>query len=221
MLPSDAQQRKDIPIYRGFIKYFPDAIVEVTKLSVKGSKQHHGDKVWWDKSKSSDELDALMRHLLEGDWVCVAWRAMANLQRECDERKRTQEIALKFGELYPQLCPIEEAEDTYSPFDFECSLYIIEIKARDTDYPDWVIEQIKVTKNSQIAKEKGKDFLYLTEFGGTGYVYNITKLLARDYDFRWQVKRMPETTEFSRTNWVDKDVGFLLKEDATIIKLEV
>ena len=70
-----------------YIKYFPDAIVEVTKLSVKGSQQHHGDKVWWDKSKSSDELDALMRHLIEGDWAAVAWRAMANLQRECDDKK--------------------------------------------------------------------------------------------------------------------------------------
>jgi hypothetical protein len=92
VLPEDAQDRKDIPIYRGFIEYFPDAIVEVTKLSVRGSKQHHPDgKVWWDKSKSSDELDALMRHLLEGDWASVAWRAMANLQRSCDERKRTED----------------------------------------------------------------------------------------------------------------------------------
>ena len=90
MLPTDAQERKDIPIYRGFIKYFPDAIVEVTKRSVEGSRQHHGDKVWWDKSKSSDELDSLMRHMLEGDWSAVAWRAMANLQRECDESKRLQ-----------------------------------------------------------------------------------------------------------------------------------
>jgi len=29
--------------------------------------------------------------LLEGDWAAVAWRAMANLQRECDERKGTQD----------------------------------------------------------------------------------------------------------------------------------
>ena len=64
MLPEDAQQRKDIPIYTGFIKYFPDAIIEVTKRSVEGSRQHHGDKVWWDKSKSKDELDSLMRHAL-------------------------------------------------------------------------------------------------------------------------------------------------------------
>ncbi len=87
MLPTDSSQRKRIPVYTGFIKYFPDAIVEVTKQSVEGSMQHHGDKVWWDKSKSQDELDALMRHLLEGDWAAVAWRAMANLQRECDVQK--------------------------------------------------------------------------------------------------------------------------------------
>ena len=87
MLPTDAKQRKSIPIYTGFIKYFPDAIVEVTKQSVTGSKQHHGDKVWWDKSKSKDELDSLMRHMLEGDWAAVAWRAMANLQRELDKKK--------------------------------------------------------------------------------------------------------------------------------------
>ena len=91
MLPTDSSQRKRIPVYTGFIKYFPDAMIEVTKQSVSGSKQHHGDEVWWDKSKSKDELDSLMRHLLEGDWAAVAWRAMANLQRECDERKGTQD----------------------------------------------------------------------------------------------------------------------------------
>jgi len=87
ILPTDSKERKAIPVYTGFIKYFPDAMIEVTKQSVAGSKQHHGDKVWWDKSKSQDELDSLMRHLLEGDWAAVAWRAMANLQRECDVQK--------------------------------------------------------------------------------------------------------------------------------------
>tara|TARA_X000000950_G_scaffold232204_1_gene281065 strand:- start:43 stop:321 length:279 start_codon:yes stop_codon:yes gene_type:complete len=88
MLPEDAQARKNIPIYRGFIKYFPDAIIEVTKLSCKGNQQHHPNAdLHWDKSKSTDELDALMRHMLEGDWAAVAWRAMANLQRECDAKQ--------------------------------------------------------------------------------------------------------------------------------------
>ena len=89
-LPTDAQERKAIPVYRGFIKYFPDAIVEVTKCSVRGNNQHHPDKdVHWDKSKSTDELDSMMRHLLEEDWAAVAWRAMANLQRECDKKKES------------------------------------------------------------------------------------------------------------------------------------
>lgn len=86
MLPQDPKKRKQIPIYSGFINYFPDAIIEVTKLSVAGSKQHHPDaKLHWDKSKSGDELDAMMRHLLEKDYASVAWRAMANLQREIEK----------------------------------------------------------------------------------------------------------------------------------------
>ncbi len=85
MLPTDASARKAIPVYSGFINYFPDAIAAVAQLSYEGNQQHHPDKpLHWDKSKSSDELDALMRHLLEGDWVAVAWRAMANLQRELE-----------------------------------------------------------------------------------------------------------------------------------------
>ena len=38
----------------------------------------------WAKEKASDELDAMMRHLLEEDWTAVAWRALANLQRQSD-----------------------------------------------------------------------------------------------------------------------------------------
>ena len=89
IIQGSAEERKNIPVYRGFIRYFPDAIVEVTKRSVEGNGQHHPDKdIFWDKSKSADELDALMRHLIEGDWAAVAWRALAHLQRECDKKKR-------------------------------------------------------------------------------------------------------------------------------------
>ena len=47
----------------------------------------------WDRSKSGDELDALARHLLEAgcrdtDGVLhsakVAWRALANLEKELE-----------------------------------------------------------------------------------------------------------------------------------------
>ena len=88
-LPSDAQKRKSIPVYTGFIKYFPDAIVEISKVSLKGGIQHGQtpETLHWDRSKSGDELDAMMRHLIDEDWAQVAWRALANLQKQI-ERSR-------------------------------------------------------------------------------------------------------------------------------------
>jgi hypothetical protein len=82
-LPTDAAERKEHVIYSGFIKYFPHAIAAVSHLSYKGNQQHHPDKpLHWDMSKSTDELDAMMRHVIDEDWVQVAWRALANLERK-------------------------------------------------------------------------------------------------------------------------------------------
>lgn len=101
-LPTDAAARKAIPIYSGFIKYFPDAIAAVAELSRKGNDQHNpGKPLHWDRSKSGDEMDALMRHLLDDaagvpvdtDGVehltKTAWRAMAALQKHL-ERGRNE-----------------------------------------------------------------------------------------------------------------------------------
>lgn len=89
--------RKEYPVYTGVIKYFPDALMEVSKVSRIGNEQHHPDKpLHWDKSKSMDHLDALTRHLLnaeelDNDGVLhlakVAWRALAALQDKIDKDK--------------------------------------------------------------------------------------------------------------------------------------
>ena len=89
--------RKEYPVYTGVIKYFPDALMEVSKVSRIGNEQHHPDKpLHWDKSKSMDHLDALTRHLLnaeelDNDGVLhlakVAWRALAALQDKVDKDK--------------------------------------------------------------------------------------------------------------------------------------
>jgi hypothetical protein len=86
-LPTDAAIRKRIPIYSGFLKYFPRAVAAVAELSHIGNNQHNpGKPLHWDRSKSGDEADALMRHLMECDAVDkdgvphavkVAWRGMA------------------------------------------------------------------------------------------------------------------------------------------------
>ena len=85
ILPTDAKERKAIPVYSGVIRYFPDALVAIAQLSQRGNDQHNpGTALHWDRSKSGDELDAMMRHVVEEDWVAVAWRALANLQKQIE-----------------------------------------------------------------------------------------------------------------------------------------
>ena len=134
-------------------------------------------------------------------------------------KEKERQIAWKLAELYPVLGEMIEPKDQYSPYDFECKFYIIEVKARDVDYPDWLIEKIKFDKNLELSNKMDKEFLYLTEYAGIGYIYNVNKLVANNYHFKWQKKMLPQTTEFSRKNWVEKEVGFLDKESARKVRL--
>jgi len=96
-LPTDAKERKNVPIATGVIDYFPDAIVDIAILSRIGNDQHNpGKPLHWDRSKSGDESDALMRHFMERGTVDtdgvrhstkVAWRALALLQKEIENDK--------------------------------------------------------------------------------------------------------------------------------------
>ena len=90
----NADARKTFPVYSGFVKYFPDAMAKIAHISWLGNEQHHpGTPLHWDRSKSADESDAMMRHLIDytksGDieeLTKVVWRAMAWLQKvaECE-----------------------------------------------------------------------------------------------------------------------------------------
>jgi len=99
-ISKEAQARKDVPVYSGFIKYFPLAIMEVAKLSKIANDQHNpGEPLHWAKEKSTDEPDAMMRHLIDHargeefdtDGVRhltkVCWRACALLQRTLENEK--------------------------------------------------------------------------------------------------------------------------------------
>lgn len=92
LVSSESESRKSQPVFTGVVKYFPDALKYVSKVSKKGNDQHHSDKpLHWDKSKSTDNEDALARHLIDhsqdpvdDDGLLhlgkVAWRALAALQ---------------------------------------------------------------------------------------------------------------------------------------------
>ena len=93
-LPTDAQERKTYPIATGVLDYFRDALVEVAHVSFIGNEQHNpGTKIHWDRSKSADEADALIRHFVERGTLDkdgirhsakMAWRALALLQKELE-----------------------------------------------------------------------------------------------------------------------------------------
>lgn len=93
------KERKGTPVYTGVLLYFPNAIREVSKASKAGNDQHHpGTPLHWDKSKSKDEADALVRHLMDhhenpmdDDGVLhlakTAWRSLAILERYLTNNK--------------------------------------------------------------------------------------------------------------------------------------
>lgn len=81
----DSAKRKEYPVYSGCLNYFPDAIAEVCRLSFKANQKHNpGEALHWSKGKSSDHKDCIARHLIDGDPISLAWRALANLQTELE-----------------------------------------------------------------------------------------------------------------------------------------
>lgn len=93
-LPTEASERKKFPIASGLLFYFPDALAAVSNLSYVGNEQHNpGQPLHWNRSKSSDEADTMMRHLMQSGTldadgvrhsVKMAWRALALLQKEIE-----------------------------------------------------------------------------------------------------------------------------------------
>lgn len=111
-LPTDPQARKRTPLYSGLVRYFPDALIAVAQLSQVGNDQHNpGKPLHWDRSKSTDEHDALLRHLFEAGTVDtdgvlhsakVAWRALAALQKEIELEQAREDGA----RCTRSICPV-------------------------------------------------------------------------------------------------------------------
>lgn len=90
--PSGALWRKQRPLFSGVLSYFPDALLEVAHVSFVGNEQHNaGQPLHWAREKSTDQLDAAARHLLnhatdpyDTDGTLhlakAAWRILAELQ---------------------------------------------------------------------------------------------------------------------------------------------
>lgn len=93
MLPTDAKARKALPIFRGPVMYFPDALLAVAAVCKAGNDQHNpGEPLHWAREKSTEQMDTAMRHMMDhgqgvrydtdGTWhlAKAAWRILAELQ---------------------------------------------------------------------------------------------------------------------------------------------
>lgn len=94
-----AEERKEQPVATGVYAYFPLALKEVAKVSLAGNRQHHPDKpLHWDRNKSTDDIDAGERHLLDhlsGTELDTdgmlhlakhAWRSLAVLEKYLERK---------------------------------------------------------------------------------------------------------------------------------------
>lgn len=94
LLPSDAKERKNIPLASGVLDYFTSALIEVAKVSFAGNQQHNpGQPLHWSRGKSTDHSDTMLRHFVERGTVDIdgirhsakmVWRALAILQEEME-----------------------------------------------------------------------------------------------------------------------------------------
>ena len=92
-----ASERKEYPLATGVLDYFPNALLAVAHVSYVGNEQHNpGTPLHWDRAKSTDEADALLRHFLQrgtldSDGVRhsakAAWRALALLEKEIEAER--------------------------------------------------------------------------------------------------------------------------------------
>ena len=95
-LPTDSKARKEMPLVRGLLDYFPAALAAVANVSHVGNEKHNpGQQMHHARSKSGDHADCIVRHLVERGSVDpddglrhtakAAWRALALLQEELEK----------------------------------------------------------------------------------------------------------------------------------------
>jgi hypothetical protein len=120
-LPTSYDARKAFPLLTFLTAYFPDAVEALVELSIQGNVQHEiavpklqpfyqdGDRIAWDRSKSTEHRETAMRHLwdharavrgkgslrdTDGILHCVkaAWRNLAEVQLTVEMLKAMEDL---------------------------------------------------------------------------------------------------------------------------------
>lgn len=133
-LPTDAAERKALPVATGVLDYFPDALAAVAEVSRIGNDQHNpGQPLHWEKGKSTDHADSLVRHLLErGQFdsdgarhsAKVAWRALALLQTELEAARSAVAVKTVVGTCKCRKSDPTQGQNWHS---FWCPAKVLEV----------------------------------------------------------------------------------------------
>ena len=115
---------------------------------------------------------------------------------------------------------LEKPIAKYLQFDAYDKNYIVEIKARRKYYETHIIEFSKFAFNLYFSKLHNRKFIYAVSINSDLYIFNITKLEQNNYDFNWEWREQPSTTDFENNDKISKFVGYLhLKDNSKKIKL--
>ena len=129
---------------------------------------------------------------------------------------KLEQVLAYLHQKYDNAEIFQECTDEFSPYDAESSITLLEYKSRRADYPEIMIEGLKIQKNLRISKQTGKKFVYVSEFEGKIRSWDINKLVEDNYDFGWTLMWLPVETDITDSDehmW--KIVGFLNIKDAT------
>lgn len=83
-LPTDSNERKEYPMHRGCLKYFPAALAGVARTSKLGNDKHNpGEEMHHARGKSMDHGDCIIRHLMDvEDLIAQSSRNLLHVSRE-------------------------------------------------------------------------------------------------------------------------------------------
>lgn len=104
-LPTDYNARKALPIFDGYLMYFPDAAAAVADVSVRGNTQHNpGEPLHWARGKSMDQFNTAVRHMMDHGvgnrydtdgarhLAKAAWRVLAALQLDIEAEQAEKKL---------------------------------------------------------------------------------------------------------------------------------
>lgn len=135
VVKSESQRRKDTPIYSGVMRYFPDALEAVARLSKKANDKHNpGEPLGWSRGKSNDHGDCIARHQLTPEAMddetgelhatAVAWRALAQLQLLEEKRLGKGDYVVEEVKENPWINAIRPNGFTGCPVDMDTKVLV-------------------------------------------------------------------------------------------------